>query len=171
MTILLVGYRGCGKSTVGRRMASELWYKFADTDEMIVRSAGKTIREIFEQQGEAAFRDMESTVLGQALSLTDHVIALGGGAVLREENRAAIKSSGHKVIYLRCEPETLLRRIQSDPATAATRPPLTNLGGGIEEIRALLAEREPLYRQVMTKELEVTHLSEIEAAKYALRML
>src|SRR6185436_8394699 len=102
MSVVLIGYRGSGKSTVGKRLADRLWQPFVDTDELIVRKAGKTIREIFEKQGEKAFRDLESTIVRDTLMLQEHVISLGGGALLREENRAALKASGHKVVYLKC---------------------------------------------------------------------
>jgi shikimate kinase len=84
--------------------------------------------------------------------------------VLRKENRKNLLASSHHRIYLRCDAQTLHDRIHSDPLTVHTRPSLTHLGGGIEEIRSLLAIREPLYRVVMTTELDVTHLSVDEAA-------
>jgi shikimate kinase len=171
MSIALVGYRGSGKTTIGRRLADSLWQKFVDTDEVVTKKAGKNIREIFEAQGEEGFRDLEAEAVAEACKLTDHVIALGGGAVLREENRRAIKDAGLKVIYLRCEAEELHRRIHADPATAATRPSLTHLGGSIEEIRKLLAEREPVYRSVMTGELDITNLSPQDAVVYITRLL
>ncbi|HSV15272.1 MAG TPA: shikimate kinase, partial [Tepidisphaeraceae bacterium] len=88
--------------------------------------------------------------------LKDHVLALGGGAVLREENRLAITGGGHTIVYLRADPAELHRRVHADAATAANRPALTKLGGGIEEIRSVLAAREPIYRQVMTAAVDVT---------------
>jgi shikimate kinase len=171
MSIALLGYRGSGKSTVGKRLADRLWQKFVDTDELVVRAAGASIKDIFANQGEPAFRDLESRVVAEASKLTDHVIALGGGAVLREENRRALKDAGLKMIYLRCEPDELVRRIQSDPLTGDTRPDLTELGGGIDEVRRVLAEREPVYRSVMTAELDVTHLSPQDAVVYIIRLL
>ena len=171
MSIVLIGYRGCGKSTVGRKLADRLWQKFVDSDDLIVRKAGKSIREIFEQQGEAAFRDLETQVVRELAAVPDQVVALGGGALQREENRQALKAGGHKLIYLRCEPEELFRRIQEDPQTGEARPSLTPLGGGLEEIKALLAEREPVYRSVMTAELEVTNLTPEEAVQYIVRLL
>lgn len=171
MSIALLGYRGSGKSTVGKRLADRLWHKFVDTDELVVSSAGASIKDIFANQGEAAFREMESRVVADASKLTDHVIALGGGAVLREENRRALKDAGLKMIYLRCEPDELLRRIQSDPLTGEMRPDLTEHGGGIEEVRRMIAEREPIYRSVMTAELDVTHLSPQDAVVYITRLL
>ena len=171
MSIFLIGYRGSGKTTIGRKLADRLWQTFVDTDELIVRKAGKSIREIFEQQGEAAFRDLETQVIREAALLNDHVIALGGGAVLREENRQEIKRDPHKIIYLKCDPEELHQRIAADPSTASMRPSLTNLGGGMDEIREVLSEREPVYREVMTAELDVTHLSPEDAVVYIVRLL
>ena len=171
MSIVLIGYRGCGKTTVGRKLADRLWQTFVDTDELVVRKAVKSIKEIFEQDGEAAFRDIESQVVRDVALLEDHVIALGGGSLGREENRRAVKGAGHKLIYLKCDPEELHRRIHADPQTADARPSLTALGGGIEEIRTILAEREPVYRGAMTAELDVTHLSPEDAVVYIVRLL
>lgn len=171
MSTFLIGYRGSGKSTIGRKLADQLWQKFVDVDDLIVQRAGKSIREIFEQDGEPRFRDIESEVVREVSALAEHVIALGGGSLLREDNREVIRSAGHRVLYLRCDPEELHRRIHTDPQTAATRPSLTNLGGGIDEIRKLLAEREPTYRAMMHAELDVTNLSPEEAALRLVRLL
>lgn len=171
MSIVLLGYRGSGKSTVGKRLADRLWLKFVDTDELVVRKAGASIKDIFAHQGEAAFRDLETQVVEEVSKLEDHVIALGGGAVLREENRRVLKAAGLKLIFLRCEPDELVKRINSDPMTGETRPDLTDLGGGIEEVRKLLLTREPVYRSVMTAELDVTHLSPQDAVVYITRLL
>jgi shikimate kinase len=171
MSIALIGYRGSGKSTTGKRLADRLWQPFVDTDELVVKKAGKDIRTIFAEQGEGAFRDLEAKVVAEVCKLGEHVIALGGGAVLREENRRAIREAKLKVIYLRCEPQELLKRIESDPQSRAARPNLTELGGGIDEIRKVLAEREPIYRSVMTAELDVTNLSPQDAVVYITRLL
>lgn len=171
MSVILLGYRGSGKTSVGRKLADRLWQKFVDTDDLIVSAAGRTIKEIFEQSGEAPFRDLETEALKRACALPDHVIALGGGAILREENRKLIKDSSLKRIYLRCDPQELHKRIHADPLTAANRPSLTHLGGGVEEIKALLTQREPLYREVMTAELDVTNLSIDETMTYITRLL
>jgi shikimate kinase len=171
MNVVLIGYRGCGKSTIGRKLADRLWQKFIDIDELIVRQAGKNIAEIFAQEGEEQFREIETACLREALAVEDHVLALGGGSLGRAENRDMLKQSGDKVIYLKCDPKTLLARIEADPQSALTRPALTNLGGGIEEIKLKLAEREPHYRQAMTSELDVTNLTPDEAVVYIARML
>jgi len=170
MSIVLIGYRGSGKTTIGQKLADRLWQDLIDTDKLIVKKAGKSIKEIFEQDGEPRFRDLETEVVKEVCKLQDVVISLGGGAVLREENRAAIKDAGHKVIYLKCEPETLHKRIEADASTSLMRPNLTQFQG-IEEIERVLAEREPVYRGMMTGELDVTNLSPEEAMVYIVRLL
>lgn len=171
MSLFLIGSRGCGKSTIGRKLADRLWQTFLDIDELIVKRAGKTIKDIFEQDGEEHFRNLETAILGDLVILAEHIVALGGGTVLREQNRQMIRDSGHKVVYLRCDPQELHRRIQADPQTAATRPALTKYGGSLEEVRELLERREPLYREVMTAELDVTHLTPEEACVHISRMM
>lgn len=171
MSIVLIGYRGSGKSTVGQKLANRLWQDLVDTDQLVVKKAGKSIKEIFEQDGEARFRELESEVVREVAKLQDVVISLGGGAILKEENRAALKESGHKIIYLKCEPEELYRRIQADEATSLMRPSLTGLGGSLEEVEQVLAQREPIYRSVMTAELDVTNLSVEDAVVYIVRLL
>ena len=171
MSTVLIGYRGSGKTTIGRKLADHLWQKFVDTDEMIVKRAGKTIKEIFEQEGESKFRELETEAVKEAAALAEHVIALGGGAPIRQSNRDAIKAAGHRVIYLKCEPQVLLDRIQADPESGTTRPALTQFHGGIAEISKLLSEREPIYRQMMDAELEVTYLTPDEAIVYVVRLL
>ena len=170
MSIVLIGYRGSGKTTIGKKLADRLWQPFVDTDDLIVKKAGKSIKEIFEQQGEPAFREMEAHAVREACKLAEHVIALGGGAVLREDNRAVLKQGGHKLIFLRCDPQELCKRIQSDPQTVANRPHLSELCGSVAEITALLKEREPLYRATMTAELDVTRLTPEEALVYVARL-
>ena len=171
MNVALVGYRGCGKSTIGHRLADRLWAKFIDVDDQIVKKAGKNIKQIFEEDGEPYFRAVETEVVREICQLSDHVVSLGGGTVITAENRELVKKWADKIIYLRCEPQELLRRIQADPKSAETRPSLTMLGGGIEEIRLKLSEREPLYRELMTAELDVTHLSPQDACVYIARLL
>ncbi len=171
MSAVLIGYRGSGKSSIGHKLADRLWQKCVDTDAMIVSKAGKSIAEIFADEGEARFRQLEVEAVREAATMQDVVIALGGGAPLREENRRVIKEAGHRVIYLKCEPQVLFERIQNDPESRANRPNLTNLGGGIEEIAKVLAEREPIYRQMMDAELEVTYLTPEEAVVYIVRLL
>ena len=171
MSIVLIGYRGSGKTTIGRKLASRLWQDLIDTDQLIVTKAGKNIATIFREDGEQVFRDMETEVVLETLKLQDVVISLGGGAVMREENRFAIKNSGHKVIYLRCHPQVLYHRLSSDTGSSLMRPSLTPYGGTVQEIQQMLDIREPLYRGVMTAELDVTNLTVDDAMVYIVRLL
>jgi shikimate kinase len=169
MSIVLIGYRGSGKTTVGRMLAAQIGVAFVDCDEIIVARQGKSVREIFSTGGEETFRKLETTVIAELTARMDHVIAVGGGAILRDENRQALAQ--HFVVYLHCQPSVLLRRINQDPATSDNRPDLTNLGGGIEEIEALLRQREPIYRAAMNMELDVTNLSAAQAANEIARTI
>ena len=169
MVIVLIGYRGSGKTTVGRLLAGRLGVAFFDCDELIVAREGKPIRQIFRTGGEEAFRKVEMQIVSELASKRDCVIALGGGAILREENRRAL--AGSKIVYLRCQEEELLRRIKADPASADNRPHLTSHGGEIEEIRSLLLRREPIYRSAMFAELDVTNLTPLQAAERLQAML
>ena len=170
MSIVLIGYRGCGKTTIGRRLADRLWWPFVDTDDLVVKKAGKSIADIFEQHGEKAFRDVEAEAVKEVARLQEHVIALGGGAVLRKENVDVLRKAEHKLVYLKCDPQELHKRIQADPNSARYRPNLTAVGG-LEEITTLLAEREPLYRAAMTAELDVTNQSASDAVVYISRLV
>lgn len=164
MQIVLLGSRGSGKTTVGKLVAAQFGIEFVDVDDVIVARAGKPIREIFAQDGEPAFRDIEAAVLADALRWTgDRVIGLGGGTVLRPANRELLTLSAAYRYYLRCDVEVQHARITADPRSASTRPALTNLSG-LEEIRHLMAIREPLYRAVMTREIDVTNLSPRQVA-------
>lgn len=146
MNIFLVGYRGSGKTTVAAALADGLGWQWLDADAELERRQGKTIKEIFAEQGEAAFRDFESETLADLAKLDQHVLALGGGVILREANRQLLKSHG-KVIWLEAPADVLWERIQGDATTAARRPNLT-AQGGIAEIRTLLAAREPIYAAI-----------------------
>lgn len=146
--IYLTGYRGTGKTTVGRLISKALSTDCVDLDEVIESAAGKSIREIFDAGGEAAFRDWETKCLRDVAE--DHsvgrVISLGGGAILRGENRKIIGDSG-VCIWLTAAPEVIAERIAADVTSGQRRPALTNLAP-VDEIQALLACREPLYREV-----------------------
>jgi shikimate kinase len=162
MTLLfLIGYRGSGKTTVGRLVADRLAWSFVDADTVLEERHGRTIREIFATEGEAGFRDKEAAVLADLCRRTNAVIATGGGIVLREANRELLKRHG-LVAWLAADPQTLLARIQADPTTAERRPALA--GGGLAEVEQLLAVREPLYRTCADVVIPVGALSPEQAA-------
>jgi len=150
--IILIGYRGTGKSTVGRLLGERLHVPVGDSDPTIELQADKTIAEIFAQDGETAFRDLEVKVIADFLRQDSFVLATGGGAVLREETRQRLRQSGH-VVYLTAAPQTILQRIQSDENSATTRPSLTSLPP-LEEIIAVLEKRRPLYETTAHQTVE-----------------
>ena len=142
--VFLVGPRGSGKSTVARLLAADLGMPWVDADELLERRAGLTIRDIFAIEGEAGFRQREAEVLAELCSLTAHVIATGGGVVLRPDNRDLLRRSG-VVVWLTGDIDTLGGRITADAPTTERRPTLTV--GGSAEVAELVAAREPLYRE------------------------
>jgi shikimate kinase len=146
--IFLIGYRGTGKTSVARELAARLKYSHIDADDAVEHLVGKTIASIFADEGEVAFRDWESRVIVTLGRERRAVVALGGGAVQREENRRVICEAG-PVVWLTASADAILERLAGDPATASRRPDLTAVGGRAE-IEALIAERTPLYRQCAT---------------------
>jgi shikimate kinase len=150
--VVLVGMMATGKTTVGRAVAERLGRPFLDSDDLIERRTGRTVREIFESDGEQAFRALESQVLREALSGdAPAVIAAAGGAVLDAENRRWLKRNG-TVVWLRAEPSVLARRIGADDhrPLLAVDPDAT--------LRRLHAERLPLYREVADVVVDVDGL-------------
>jgi len=159
--LFLVGARGTGKTTVGRAVAARLGWRFADADEVLETTAGRTIAEIFGAEGEAGFRDREAATLAELARQIDIVIATGGGVVLRESNRDRLRHGF--TVWLQASPDAAFDRMRTDPTTASRRPNLT-AAGGIEEMRALMAAREPHYRSVSDFTLDTANLSPEEAA-------
>lgn len=139
--IVLTGFMGSGKTSVGRLIAEKTGRAFIDTDDLIEQRAGKSIPRIFEEEGETAFRDLETEAVQQAAQAHARVIATGGGAVMRPQNREALRKTGD-IVFLDAEPTVLLRRIQND----GTRP-LLQTENPLERARALLKERRPVYLQ------------------------
>lgn len=137
--IFLYGPPGAGKSTLGKLLSRNLKLPFIDLDRVIETNAGMSIPQVMEQHGETAFRDMETAALGSLAAETESVVALGGGALLRDENRAFAESNG-KVLLLMAELPTLLDRIQHEPGK---RPLLA--GDIANKLTALLEKRKEHY--------------------------
>jgi shikimate kinase len=154
--IYLVGFRGAGKTSVARILAEKLSREWIDADAEAEKCAGCTIAELFQREGEQTFRDLEVDVLRRLVRTKDAVISTGGGAVLRQENRKLLKETGF-VAWLKASPETIERRLEKDPTSAAMRPTLTGRPLG-EEIRCLLEERDPYYREVADVEIDTEGL-------------
>ena len=152
MSIVLIGYRGSGKTTIGRKLADRLWQPFVDIDELIVEQGRQDHQgNLRSRTASRTFRDLEAEVVRGSQPADGPRDRPGRrGARTRGKSRSAIQTAGHKVIYLRCEPAELLERIQADPQSGRHAPEPDRLGGGIEEIAAMLAEREPIYRSAMT---------------------
>lgn len=160
MIITLVGYRGTGKSTIAAALAARLGWTAVDADVEIERRAGCSIRDLFETGGEASFRSWERRVLADLLTRDRHVVAAGGGAVLDPETRRDMAAAG-PVVWLRATVETILGRLSADATTHLRRPPLTDQDPH-SEIETLLAQRQPLYREVATLEIETDGLTSEE---------
>ncbi len=143
--VFLVGPRGSGKSTVAAHLARRLGWDWADADALLEQRAGKTIRAIFAEEGEAGFRDREEALLAELCERSGHVIATGGGVVLRPASCERMRRRG-VVVWLSADVDTLWQRISGDAGTAERRPPLGQ--GGRAEVALVLAQREPLYRAV-----------------------
>lgn len=138
--VVLVGFMGTGKSAVGKLLAERLGRPFVDLDRKIEKEAGRSVAQIFQQDGEPGFRKREKEAVRQAAALREHVIATGGGVMMDEENVRLLKESGW-LVCLTASPEVILHRTT---AALQTRP---LLGGGKpkERIEALLKLREPFY--------------------------
>lgn len=123
-------------------MSQRLQWPFTDTDTLIEQRIGCTIREYFDREGEASFRDLEQAVIAEMAQVPKGVLATGGGAVLREANRRQLHEGFH-VVYLRSSPEDLFRRLRHD-----VKRPLLQVQDPLGRLRELHAVRDPLYREV-----------------------
>src|SRR5262245_44594001 len=139
--IALIGFMGTGKSSVGQLMAGFLHYAFLDTDELIVARAGRPITEIFVQEGEPAFREMEQRVVKELAQRKRTIISTGGGLPMGEGNLASLKTHA-LVVCLWASPDKIWERIKGQ-----SHRPLLNDADPLAKIRSLLAAREPYYRQ------------------------
>ncbi|CAA9890893.1 shikimate kinase I [Candidatus Methylobacter favarea] len=137
--IYLIGLMGAGKTTIGRQLARALSVPFYDSDKAIEESTGVDIPTIFEFEGEEGFRDREQKMIQQLTQMKGIVLATGGGAILREENRKLLKENGF-IVYLQCSVARILERTRRD-----TQRPLLKTINPRQRIETLFAQREPLY--------------------------
>ncbi|MES0371568.1 MAG: shikimate kinase [Mariprofundaceae bacterium] len=161
---ILVGLMGSGKSSIGRRLAKKLGVELIDLDDYIVEKAGRTIPEIFAEQGEEAFRDLESEALREVAG-REAVIATGGGAILRAENRELLKEHP-PVIWLKASPKFLAERIDGD-----SNRPLIAEGETRKKLKALAKVRYPLYKDCADYTLPRGKMNKRKALKTILRYL
>lgn len=162
--IVLVGFMGAGKSTVARELGRLAGFRTMDLDAEIVRLQGRSIPEIFAEEGEASFRDFEEQTLRSLSGLRQTVVATGGGVIGRTENWTAMRRLG-PVVYLRARWETLRSRIESGDGR-----PLAARGRDMEEVRTLWEARLPLYAQADLV-VDTDERSAIEVAQAVLQML
>jgi len=159
-TIALIGMRGAGKTTIGRLLAERLGGTFVDTDEIVTINAGKSISEIIQSEGENGFRDLEHDALRAAIALSPDVISVGGGGILRPENRVLLRQNCF-VVWLTADIDILSKRINNDEDSRNSRPPLTSLDQK-EELRVLQASRNPLYSEITNLTLETSQRAPAE---------
>jgi shikimate kinase len=162
--VVLVGPPGAGKTTVGRVLARRLEVEFTDVDSVIVQRAGKSISDMFLQDGEDAFRALERQVVAEALTATDGVLALGGGSVLAAQTRERLR--GHRVVHLKVGVTDGLRRTgmsTARPLLAGVNPRAT--------FKALLEARAPLYREVASVEVDTDRRSANQVVRAVLEAI
>jgi shikimate kinase len=161
--LLLVGYRGTGKTTAGQLLAERMRRRFIDVDLEIEGRTGRKIEAIFAESGELAFRDWEERTLADLLKqFPEAVVATGGGSVMREQNRLRMRAFGY-IVWLAATPEELARRLRADERRGAGRPALTT-AGVIEEIGQVLGERMPIYEELADQVIETGGKSPEEVA-------
>ncbi len=150
-TVFLTGFSGCGKTTIGRELARLLGVVFVDTDELIRNHTGRSIADIFENDGESVFRRMERGVVDElSRNRQPRVIALGGGALLDRRTRERVRSHG-RLVYLSCSLKELCRRLKGTSDRPLLRVHsavgLTSHDGRVKRVRELLNERLPYYKK------------------------
>lgn len=141
MRISLIGLPGSGKSTIGRQLAARLKLHFFDSDSIIERQIGCSIREFFEREGEVAFREVEQAAIDDLTQKLDCVVSTGGGAVLRLANRGMLRTRC-QTVYLHSPPQEIFRRLRND-----RNRPLLQVADPLARLEELYVERDPLYRE------------------------
>lgn len=137
--IFLIGFMGCGKSTIARALSERLDVEQVEMDELIVEEQGMPITEIFEKYGEEHFRDIETDLVRRLQEKDGVVVSCGGGAILREVNRSMMKQSG-VIVLLTAKPETILERVKN-----STNRPVLNGNMNVEYITQLMERRRACY--------------------------
>ena len=157
--IVLIGFMGSGKTSIGRLIAGRLGFQFVDTDALIVQRAGREIAEIFASEGEEHFRDLETAALESLGHRERCVIATGGGVVLRERNRELLRALGF-VVLLMASADAIFERVSRN-----TKRPLLQTANPRETVAAMLAARQPAYEAAAQWKLDGTALSHAAAAE------
>ncbi len=158
---VMIGFMGSGKTTVGQQLATEMGCRFADTDELLVHEAGRSINEIFAEEGEEGFRDRETALLRRLTANREGgcVYSTGGGMILREENRRLLQQLG-TVVWLQIEPETVLRRLAGN-----TDRPLLQGEDRAQKVQSLMEMRRSAYEDAAMVQVQVDEKSPAEIVK------
>ena len=167
--ILLIGYRGTGKSTLGKRLAEALGLAFLDMDRMIVDEQGYSISRIVQERGWPYFRQLEGNLLQRLSEEKGRVIATGGGIILDPENRSLLEKMGW-VVWLKADTDVMVERLQGDLEGAKQRPAFSDRDLR-EETEMILQERNPLYESVCDMVLDTTDLSLGESVDEIVRII
>lgn len=154
--VFLIGFMGCGKSTMARMLAADLQRDLVEMDETIEAEAGMSVKEIFEKYGETYFRDLESALIDRITDRGGAIVSCGGGAVLRPENVARMRENG-MILYLNAEPETIYERVHDK-----TTRPLLNGNMNVEYITQLMQARIPIYEAAADQTLSVDGFAKME---------
>ncbi len=157
--LVLIGFMGCGKSSVGRRLSGLTGHRFVDTDELIVQAEGRSIPEIFAQQGEEYFREAETRALESTLEMQGVILSTGGGLILRAQNRELLPRIGI-VAWLDAKPEILFER-----ASRSGKRPLLQTENPWQTFTALLDSRREIYTATADFRVDSTDLSHDEVAQ------
>ena len=157
--VVLIGFMGTGKSSIGRLLAARLHFKFVDTDQLIIKEAGCEIPQIFAERGEAHFRELETAALSSLAQAERRVIATGGGIVVREENRPLLRTLG-LVVALTASEEVIFQRVSRNK-----KRPLLQTPNPRETIAQMLAAREPLYAGAAQFSVDTSDLTHAEVAE------
>lgn len=156
MNLILIGYRGSGKSTVGRKLAERLKLKFVDIDDLIEERQGVPISDIVNSHGWGHFRKLERSAIEEISKEDRLIIAPGGGAVLDTDNVNALRENGF-ILWLKADKQTLLKRLNQDPGTNTRRPTLTGKGTS-EEFKEVMSLRDPIYERVSEIQIDTSTL-------------
>ena len=167
--LVLIGYRGTGKTSVGARLAEVLQRPFVDLDQVLVREAGRSVADIVAQGGWAEFRRLEKELVARYRDARGLVLATGGGVVLDPDNVATLRENGI-LIWLTADPAAIQARLAQDQPRDANRPSLTG-GDTIREVAAVAEARAPLYLAAAQISIDTTHRSVGQVVKLVLEAL
>ena len=160
MNIVLIGYRGTGKSTIAKILSARLKWSRFNLDEAIVQEMGMSIPQMVEKHGWEFFRDVEARIVEKASNKDKTIIDAGGGVVVRPKNIERLRQNG-VIIWLKARPETIIRRINDN----TDRPSLTGKKSFLEEVQEVLAERAPKYQAAAHVAIDTDNLSPQDVAE------